>query len=203
MSVRSIRDLAPDAVNVLSSLLGRELLNRLATEPHVALEVKYQEPTRTVHRYGCSCGWLPREEYSFAGLGYSVHAHIRHASLRSKSAPETANCDSCASPFFPRQKGDMADLNYLCRRCAEKTAAELSREHNLPLGCSDEERRAALTPQPGAMVWVYSCITPSCSRYRQPWKTTISRAHWRAKHGRSPHCFSCGQDSILEGLYED
>jgi hypothetical protein len=108
-------------------------------------------------------------------------------------------CDTCDQPYLPRPEGDMADLNNMCRRCAEELAYQLSVDYNLPEGCSDEERIAALSDgDKNEMYLTYSCITTSCIAYKKRWTTQLSWEEWQAKYGRPPHCFRCGLPSILE-----
>jgi hypothetical protein len=108
----------------------------------------------------------------------------------------------CSDSYLPREPGDMADLETLCRKCAEECAAQLSHDYNLPLGCSDEERQAALEdPPPGSTVRVIYCFTVHCTRYRNAWKTTLSPQQWFEKYGKFYHCFSCGHYGSIQDQY--
>jgi hypothetical protein len=105
-------------------------------------------------------------------------------------------CEGCNHMFLHRERDDMADLNHLCRRCAEEVAAQLSADYNLPLGCSDDDRRLLnLRDMDGVNQYHYICESPKCPRHGQPWTTPLTNHQWFAKYGRSPHCFLCGVDS--------
>jgi hypothetical protein len=108
-------------------------------------------------------------------------------------------CETCNELYLPRLEGDMADLNNLCRRCAEECAYQLSVDYNLPEGCSDEERQLALGEgvPPWTTIYTAECFTPSCSRYHKPWSTVIDPEAWFKKYGTFFHCFRCGQVSRL------
>ena len=106
-------------------------------------------------------------------------------------------CEGCNELYLPREVGDMADLNNLCRDCAAECAHQLEVDYNLPEGCSDEERQAGMTPAEGATTWVLICNTTNCIRYGQVWTTVLSPEEWYQRHGRPHHCFRCGADSHL------
>ena len=106
-------------------------------------------------------------------------------------------CEGCDHMFLRREEGDMADLNQLCRRCAEECSAQLSLDYNLPLGCSDEERQAAVDPPEDRTTWVLRCDTVACRQWNRHWTTTLTNLEWTAKYGRSYHCFSCGEPSTF------
>jgi hypothetical protein len=91
----------------------------------------------------------------------------------------------------------MADLNNMCRACAEECAYQLSVDYNLPEGCSDEERQAGMNPTEGLPTFVLVCPSVDCTRRGKFWSTVLTEEEWRRRHGRPWHCFRCGADSHL------
>jgi hypothetical protein len=89
----------------------------------------------------------------------------------------------------------MADLNQLCRSCAEECAVQISIDYNLPLGCSDEERQAALNPPEDRLTQVFRCDNSACEQRNKTWSTVLTITEWMSKYGRVYQCFRCGQRS--------
>lgn len=104
-------------------------------------------------------------------------------------------CEGCEAFFVHREAGDMADLNNLCRTCAEECAHQLEVDYNLPEGCSDEERQAGMAPRDDVDTYVFRCLTVGCIAHGKYWSTNVDAAGWRQKYGRGHHCFRCGRDS--------
>jgi len=107
-------------------------------------------------------------------------------------------CENCNTLYLPRSLGDLADFNHLCQSCAIECATQLEIDYNLPRGCSDEERIAAINPHPpGTSILVFECNNPPCHRYQRSWSTHHSYSDWNRLYGRQPHCFACGASALL------